>query len=217
MKAENLAVTDRNGVLAIEVLGGALFGPGSVVQFLGEPLDTLYTGTNVYWLHLDGKLAHRIATDSAAAAPDATPVVAHDATVVVDDNTTYSVTAPGDDPWYDQMLFALGSFPSTATTSVELVDPDVAQPATVSVQLWGTTHTATPDEHHVQLTVNGVVITDLHFDDQALATLTGQVPAGVLTPGSNTIEVTLLTDTKLYASKPEKKLAIKYNNKYSKS
>ncbi len=48
-----LALTSPDGPVAIEVTGAEAFGPGSAVRFLGEPLDTIYTGTNVYRLHID--------------------------------------------------------------------------------------------------------------------------------------------------------------------
>ncbi|MEQ1702226.1 MAG: C25 family cysteine peptidase, partial [Ilumatobacteraceae bacterium] len=71
--AASLAVTDRNGAVAIEVLGAPTFGPGSSVRFLGEPLDTLYTGTNVYRLHIDPSLAKRVTVfDPNAPAPTTT-------------------------------------------------------------------------------------------------------------------------------------------------
>jgi len=244
--AASLAVTDNNGAVAIEVLGPNVFGPGSSVRFLGEPLDTLYTGTNVYWLHVDPALARRIgggtalttpsvtppssvtttprqgtggrkptigtdgskpgatntpntsATTEAPATTQAAPVVPttdYATTAVTEPNNTYSVTAPGSDPWYDRMLFAFGGSPVSATATVNVTDPVAGQPATATVQLWGITSDDIADEHHVRLSVNGVVVGEARFNDTAAGSVTGTIPAGVLLAGANTLQVTLLADT----------------------
>ena len=241
--AASLAVTDRNGAVAIEVLGATTFGPGSSVRFLGEPLDTLYTGTNVYRLHIDPSLAKRVTVfDPNAPAPTTTttttvprtpvssqpprrtedvrptrtsttttsptgvatttttpvavvPVTEYTATAVEETNAQYSLTAPGSDPWFEQMLVTTAGSPSTADSSVTLTSPVAGRPGHAAVDLWGITRSDIPAEHHVQLRVNGVLVADSQFDDNDALRLEGTVPAGVLVAAANSVEVTLLDDT----------------------
>ena len=46
--------------------------------------------------------------------------------------------------------------PGKATEGSEIRSPVAGQAATVSVDLWGITRDAAPNEHHVRLLVNGV-------------------------------------------------------------
>lgn len=198
VRATDIAVTDRKGPVAIEVTGSTRFGPGSTIQFLGEPLDALYTATNVYWVHVDKTLAKRIANLTTAPPTAGTPVTTYAATTVVNDNYLYSVTAPGSDPWYDKFALSIGGTPKTVSTTVDIADPVAGQPATVSVDMWGVSFGPTPDQHHVRLSVNGTVISDTHFDDTARLNLQGSAPAGLLHAGSNTIDVTVVGDTGVF-------------------
>ncbi|MDO8391354.1 MAG: C25 family cysteine peptidase [Actinomycetota bacterium] len=191
VNATKIAVTDPQGPVAIEVVGPAAFGPGSLLRFIGEPLDTLYTGTNSYWVHVDKTLARRVAAGPAVGAATS-PVATHSATVTRDDNHDYSVTAPGSDPWYDQVLVAFPGAPGTASTSIDLADVVADQPATVAVELWGISYTPIPDEHHVQLSVNGQQVAEGVFDGTGSIVLQGAIPAGLLQSGANSLTLTTL-------------------------
>lgn len=245
--AASLAVTDRSGPVQIDIVGGDTFGPGSAIRFIGEPLDTLYTDTNVYRVHIDPTLASRVdeydpnapaptttsstttppvrppstpprrieggpdmrpsRTTTTTTAPETTvattttvpgpvvPVTQYTATATSEQNLSYSLTAPGDDPWYEQMLIAFAGTPAAGNTSISLDQPDAAATGTASVELWGITRDAIADEHHVRLLVNGVEVADAFFDDNDALRLQGTVPAGVLVDGVNTLQVELLADT----------------------
>jgi uncharacterized repeat protein (TIGR01451 family) len=245
--AASLALTDRDGPVQIDVLGGEAFGPGSAIVFVGAPLDTLYTDTNVYRVHIDPTLARRVDVfDPNAPAPTTTttttttperpavtpprrleggpdmrpsrtttttsvpgttmattttvpgpvvPVTQYTATATAEVNNAYSLTAPGDDPWYEQMLLAFANTPASGSTSISLDQPDAAAGGIASVDLWGITRDAIVDEHHVRLLVNGVEVADAFFDDNDALRLQGTVPAGVLVDGANTLQVVLLADT----------------------
>lgn len=196
VRAADLAITDSRGPVAIEVLGGPVFGTASAVQFVGAPLDTLYTGSNLYWLHVDRSLVLRIG-DSRSRASSGTPVATHTATVVVDDDNRYSVAAPGADPWYDALLIAMVG-PASTTKTVDLPDVVAGQPATVAVELWGITRDPVENDHHVRLKVNGTAVGEVAFDDAATAVLQATLPPGLLVSGANTFEVVDLFDTGAY-------------------
>jgi len=194
VKAANLAVTDGRGPVQIEVLGSSTFGRGSSIRFLGQPLDTLYTGTNVYWLHVDKSLARRIAKSSAR--PSRTTVTGqYTATALVNNNTTYSMSAPGTDPWYDQDIVSFPWYQGSAQTTVNLLSPLPGQTATVEVELWGNIYSSVPDEHHVQLVLNGVVIGEGTFDDLQMKRITATISSSDLLNGANQLQVVDLADT----------------------
>ena len=116
-------------------------------------------------------------------------------TAVEETNAEYSLTAPGSDPWYEQMLVTFPGSPAVASAVVSLADPVAGQPGRAAVELWGITRSEIVDDHHVVLRVNGVVVADARFDDNNALRLEGTVPAGVLVAGNNTLTVTLLDDT----------------------
>lgn len=212
-----LALTDPSGPVPIEVTGGATFGPGSAIRFLGEPLDTLYTGTNVYRLHIDRSLARRVTLSEAPTTPSSprddrrrldgptgptggatlteAPVTTYTATATEEQNVSYSVTAPGDDPWYETLMVAFAGSPFTASGHLTLDHVVAGQPAVVTVDAWGITRAPEADEHHVLLSVNGVPVGEYFFDDNDLLHAVADVPAGVLVNGDNTVQLTLLADT----------------------
>jgi len=247
--SSSLAITDQTGPIQVEVVGGSTFGAGSALRFIGQPLDTLYSGTNVYRVHIDPTLARRVvtvgptppatttttptsttkpppprrrptdgvdqATTEGRVPPTTTPsvttstttpssdsslpsVASYTESATVEPNVNYSVTAPGDDPWYDRMLIAIDGAPGSASASLDVTNPIAGQPAVAAVELWGITRDDIVDDHHVRLTVNGVLVADARFDDNDALRLQGTVPADVLQPGANTLEVTLVGDNGVY-------------------
>jgi uncharacterized repeat protein (TIGR01451 family) len=198
-----LAVTDPQGPIPIEIVGPERFGPGSALRFVGTPLDTLYSGENVYRLRLDASRARRITHETTAVvgarhekqAADFASVRSTRTTAEVEKQLRYSVTAPGADPWFERSMVVIGG--RTSTSSATIATPDLVggTPATASVDLWGISRSATEDEHHVRLAVNGVVVADARFDDTDGFTLRGDIPLGVLGSGDNRLTVSLIGDT----------------------
>jgi uncharacterized repeat protein (TIGR01451 family) len=190
-----LALTRDGRPVPLKITGGgSTVDSRTVITFWGEPADTLYTGTAVYQLQIAKNLAARMATDrTAATAGPAAP--GYIETVEVENQRGYSVTAPGDDPWYDQLLSARGTPKSVqrALTATNLVhglgDPVLA------VDVWGLSRFPQSDEHHLRVSVNDVVVLDERFDDDEAPTLEAAVPDGLLIDGDNTVTVTLVGDT----------------------
>ncbi len=191
----HLALTHHGDAVPIRVSAKGKLGPGAFVEFLGKGLDTLYTDTDVYTLADDVHHALRIPEVSASPDPSAVPVDTYVEDRTVERNLKYSPTSAGDDPWLDTRMLA---FSSPRSWSFDL-QADGYQagggPASLSVVLWGVTEwPATPD-HHVVARINGVQVGEARFDGSAATTLEAQVPAGVLTPGSNTLTLELPGDT----------------------
>jgi hypothetical protein len=203
VRASALAVTDPLGPIPIEVVGPERVGPGSAIRFVGDPLDTLYSGENVYRLRLNSTMARRFTTET-------TPVVGarHErqasafasvrstrTTVELERQSRYSVTAPGDDPWFERSMVVISGRTSNASATLAAPHLVGGTPASVAVDLWGISRSATVDEHHVRLAVNGVVVADERFDDNDGFTLRGDVPLGLLNAGNNTLTLSLIGDT----------------------
>ena len=193
-RTARLAITDINGPVEIEIVGPAVFGPGSALRFVGTPADTIYTGTNVYWLHVDRSLARRVAV-VAAPNKNGSATTTHMSTVTVDTNNQYSATALSDDPWYDTTIVAFPYLAGSASTTVNVDQPVAGGTATIDVELWGITGTATPGEHHVQLLLNGAVVGETYFGGTTIANLTATVSSASLLAGANELKVIDLADT----------------------
>ena len=132
-----------------------------MIEFWGQPLDSLYTHTNVYTLLVDRSLARRVEQESRPADAGSTPEPFYLETVSVDANHNYSVMAPNGDPWYNQRLSvrsepAAWDFPLPIDHRVEH-----AGPISLTVDLWGISAwpTLAPD-HHVAVLLNGTALAD---------------------------------------------------------
>ena len=185
----NLAVTDSSGEpVPYRKSAGTTFGPGSSIVFWGEPLDTLYTGTNVYHLVVDRSLRLRLRTDRARVPKhNVDTATSHVHTVVAAEQNLYSVSAPGDDPWYGFNMFSFG-LPQETIIELDHVE---SGPGTVAVKMWGVFDFAPADDHLVSVAVNGVDVGEIEFGGTSAAVLTASVPDGVLVEGANTVTVTV--------------------------
>ncbi len=191
----HLALLHHGQAVPIRVVGKGKLGPGSYVEFLGQGLDTLYTDTDVYLLTDDVHNALRIPEVSATPSAAAATVASYTEDRTVERNRQYSPASPGDDPWIDTRMTA---FTSPRSWSFDL-DADGYQagggPVNLAVELWGVTEWPQEPDHHVVARVNGVQVGEARFDAQQAVTLRAQVPAGVLTPGANTLTLELPGDT----------------------
>ncbi len=135
VKMKSLAVVDASGApVPIRVSSNKKFADGQWVEFWGEPVDTLYTGTNVYRLVVDK--SKRLLMDVDKSKVPGKKTVTADTylhTEVVDERNLYSPSAPGDDPWYGFNVFSFGA-PHDAVVELENV---AAGAGSISVHMWG--------------------------------------------------------------------------------
>jgi len=167
------------------------FGPGWYIDFVGDGLDTLYTQTNVYTLHVDPTLARRSEEDATKPRKQDALVPYYLETVRVEPQNAYAFAAPNGDPWYARRIFAYGK---AASTTVEFaVDNYVpGGPAWIDVGLWGQTTWSAPDDHHAVVTLNGESLADVWFDgivDQPISE-----PSDALADGTNSVTIELPLD-----------------------
>ncbi len=189
VEMRDLAVTDSNGEpVPYRKTAGTAFGPGSSVVFWGEPLDTLYTGTNVYHLVVDRSLRLRVRKDrSRVPKRNVDTATSYVHTVVAAEQNLYSVSAPGDDPWYGFNMFSFG-LPQETIVELDHVE---SGPGSVSVKMWGVFDFAPIDDHLVSVAVNGVDIGEVEFGGTSAAVIDASVPDGLLVEGANTVTITV--------------------------
>lgn len=185
-----LALTHRGEALPLRVVSRVAFGPGAFVEFYGAGLDTLYTDTNVYTLHLDRNLARRPVLDSAAPAGGA--VSTYLETVTVDEEKKYDPLAQGSEPWYarDMLVYKTAADFDQSIT----LDEAAGGAATLNVTLWGVTDwsRAAPD-HHAVVSFDGAQVANLLFDGMALQEVSA--PLGGVASGEHTLRIHMPADT----------------------
>jgi len=187
----DLLLENRGQGVPIRVVAGKKFGPGSYLEFWGEGLDTVYTDTNVYLLSAAKGAGLRIAED--ATSPAGTPPASYPEALVVERNRTYSVNAPGGDPWVDQVLLATNARQFNYPLTVQGLAG--TGPANLDIELGGVTDWPTPNDHHVRVSLNGTQVADEYFDGAVPHTISVPLPPGLLVEGANTLTLALPVDT----------------------
>jgi len=191
VSASSLRLTNRGKVIPIYVRGSR-FGPGIYFEFYGEALDTIYTDTNVYILSV-GR-GRRMSQYRARARQGTFPESFPYTTTIEHQNAFASFYALGDG-WYDTSMLTftssmMWSFPFDIA---EIADP--ASPASIDLTVWGVTDWPAAPDHHVIVRVNSVPVAEAIFDGQTLYAIHGEIPAGTLQEGSNTLQIVLPGDT----------------------
>lgn len=198
----NLAVTNRGAAISIQIKGGdgnpQLFGAGGYIRFIGEELETLYTGTNVYTLSLDPNSQVLIKGESVPLIPRVSYATSYLATKEYAPQTGYSFASPdSNDPWYAKRMLALNK---PANETVDLVlDGYVpggntgATKARMKVKVWGGTDLpGLRDDHHVRVSFNGAPVIAATFDGFAKKEMSSELSN--LRVGSNSVGLELPLD-----------------------
>ena len=176
---------------------GRRFGPGSYVEFLGEPEESLYTSTAVYRLEVDPTAVRRVGNRRVPGVVT-TPTAAYQETRIVDENNAYGAGSATGDPWYNLRLISVGS-PANASVTFE-VDHLEPGPARLTMRLYGVTNFPHQDpDHHLRVGLNGVELADVTFDGPDALDLDLPLPDGLLLEGTNRIDLSLPSDLGLVA------------------
>lgn len=183
-----LALVNRDQPAPIYVSAKGTFGPGSWIEFYGEPSTSLYTDVNVYQLQVDGSKALRLGDDPKPPRKNETPEAFYMETTTWDENREYAFYSPTDDPWYNVKLFA----PTSKTITLS-VDDYVPNQGTVmlGVNLWG----GIGYRHHLNISLNGTPLGSASFKDIEAHAAQVSVPANVLRQGNNQLTLSLPGDT----------------------
>lgn len=168
--ADELALSDRLGPVMRRVAGGSVFGPGSAIEFYGDPQPDLYKRTQTYLLQRSSqpsdiqelRIIDRGEVNGAPIA-QASPAMAE--SHHVPPNHFYDPVSPNDSPWYMYELFASAGSPASQT--MNLAAPGaVGGSGRLRVELSGFVNLpagAQPD-HHVRVYLNDVLVADDRFD-----------------------------------------------------
>ncbi|MFM8322093.1 MAG: C25 family cysteine peptidase [Chloroflexota bacterium] len=192
----NLQLFNLGSQVAIRVVGeeDGRFDAGDYVLFYGQPVDTRYTGVNVYYLALGAEQGLRmLALDGApqaAAQPPSFITTQH-----IERNLIYSPTTT--DPDGDLFIWGLinaASNPASANYSFTLENVDLTTPYSVTLSGKLADLGAYP-EHHTRILLNGSLVGDLHWAYyEPSLTFSVQLPQRYLLQGANTIKVELPRD-----------------------
>jgi len=188
-RVNELALTHRGEAVPIRVKtnNNGNFGNGSWIEFVAEPIDSLYVDANTYRLSLDATNAKRIrAVREVVSRP-----VRNSATNVHEwaPDVQYSRVAPGKDPWFALKLSAINE-PLKRTLKFAMKDLDVNAEASIELDLWAAAdNPKIRGDHHLRLWVNDRLVGRRVFDGVGEANLVATLPPGTLVSGTN--EVTL--------------------------
>jgi len=161
------------------------FGPQAAINFYGTGIDTVFSGTRVYWLVSGEGAGLRIPLLQPSTGSNQPPADFL-TTVELEQHTTYFsalLTTNGEN--------FFGAFVSPTPVDQILVTPHVdtgsTQTARLDLVLQGV---ITGFPHNVTVALNGTAVGEVTFTGQAKGTLNVPLPAGILQEGSNTVTLT---------------------------
>jgi len=161
------------------------FGPQAAINFYGTGIDTVFSGTRVYWLAAGEGRGARIRQLPVSSGSNQPPA-SYSATVELQQHTIYFsalLTTNG------QNFF--GALVSPTPVEQVLETPQLSatstQTARLEVVLQGVI-TAFP--HDVSVVLNGTPLGDVVFTGQEQGSLSANIPPGVLQSGNNTVTLT---------------------------
>ncbi len=183
------------------------FGPQAAINFYGTGMDTVYSGTRVYWLAASAGRGARI-RQMQAASGSGQPPSSFPATVELRQHTTYFAALLTSDG--ENFFGALVSpAPVEQALNIAHLDTTSSQTAQLKVVLQGI---IVGFPHDVSVAVNGTAIGGVTFTGQDKGDLSVNLPPGLLQEGSNTVTLTAQNgdyDTSLVQS-----ICIKYPHLY---
>jgi len=144
------------------------FGPGSVIRFVADSIDTLYTDKNIYTLR-SGGVVLPIGEDNTPNPTTGSIATSYLASAKYSPQQNYSFSSPDEsDPWYAMRILSLGS-PVSESIDLQLSNVAVggntgSTQANVKVSLWGATDLPGTNDHLVEISFNGSVIAEERFD-----------------------------------------------------
>ncbi len=190
-----VAVLENNLPVARHIeCSNATFASGCSVEWLGQIRPILYGSERIYQISQNPAAVQ--AVSRGAVVSNATAPRSFTTEVSQFPNRSYSFSAPGNDPWFDQRL-AANTAPVSLTRSFSL-PAKVTGPVQLSVDLWGGldfsgAQNPAPD-HSVELLLNGSSIARERFDGLVLKRINLNLSDAQLQP-VNTLTVRVLADT----------------------
>jgi len=195
LRPNAIAVTLKGEAVARRIepgRGNGLLGPGGYIDFWGKAPDfpdALYVSEYVYRVEVNPEKAQR-ADRQMRRVRDGQQQALHP--LRVNEDVSYSFVNATEDPWHAAMLMYPWG-PRSYSASVDVDDALVTgEPGRVEVRLTAFSDFPKVDpDHRVRLLVNGELVEEEDISGHRAVTMTANVPAGVITAGSNTVTVEL--------------------------
>ena len=191
---------------------GATAGPGgfgaqAAINFYGTGIDTVFSGTRVYWLVADQGKGARIPVVPVASGSNLPPAN-YSATVELRQHTTYFAALLTKDG--NNFFGALVSpTPVEQTMNIPRLDTTSTQNARFEIVLQGI---IAGFPHNVSVALNGTQIGEVTFTGQEKGHLSLALPPGLLQEGSN--NVTLTAENGDYDTSLVEFIRITYSHRY---
>ena len=163
------------------------FGPGAAINFYGTGINTVFSGTRVYWLVVGSDPGLRIQQLPPSAGSNQQPA-SYSSTVELQQHTIYfaALLTTNGQNFFGSLV---SSTPVDQAIEVPHLDTNSAQVAQLQITLQGV---IVGFPHDVQVALNGTNIGDIVFTGQDQGTMSVSIPPNVLLPYANTVTLTSL-------------------------
>jgi uncharacterized repeat protein (TIGR01451 family) len=161
------------------------FGPQAAIGFYGTGIDTVFSGTRVYWLVSGDERGARIPLLPPAAGSNQPPQ-SYPATVELEQHNIYFealLTQHGEN-YFGALV---SSSPVDQTLALPHLDRQSSKNAHLDIILQGV---IVGFPHDVQVNLNGTAVGDITFTGQEKGRMSVDVPASLLQKGNNTVTLT---------------------------
>jgi hypothetical protein len=193
----NVHVESQGMEIPIYLFGeeDGVFDPGDYLLFYGQPVDTIYTDRNVYWLYADEEAGLRIEERAVPPGGSAPALTSFRNKVLVEENAAYYQNRVGDeteDYWYWDRSTA----PTVKTYTVRLENVSAeAGTGTLRISIKGSSDTVVDPDHHTLLALNGDAVDEAYWDGFVEYVHEAQIDQSQLLEGENTIALSAPGDT----------------------
>ena len=163
------------------------FGPGAAVNFYGTGINTVFSGTRVYWLVVGNDPGLRMPQLPPSSGSNQQPA-SYSTTVELQQHTIYfaALLTTNGQNFFGSLV---SSTPVDQAIEVPHLDANSAQVPQLEIALQGV---IVGYPHDVQVALNGTNISDIVFTGQDQGTMKVPIPPGVLVPWANTVTLTAL-------------------------
>ena len=162
--------------------------PSDAIEFYGTGIDTLFSGTRIYWLVREGAFAKRILTaspsTSAGSCADSFPF-----TVIREDRSTYFaalLNGENNDNFFGDTVT---SDAVDQTLTLAHRDTSSSQPLTLDLALQGVTDSQL---HSIAVQFNGTPVGTVEFFGEILSTQSVTIDPSLVTDGTNIVTLAAL-------------------------
>jgi len=163
----------------------------SGLYFYGEPVVSIYTDDNVYWLQKrNGALMAQVTGTGPAPVNEGQSF----AETLHAEQDRSALIGLFTDPQADYWTWAFFSGSSSTSFNLRAEGAAGTGPANLTVHLLGTTTTPADPDHHVEVKLNGTPIGGGHWDGFAPLDLSLDFEASLLQDGDNTVVVSSVLD-----------------------